>query len=71
MVVICRGISDFSFGFSLLSVKSHIILIKLVNYMIFLLVKDAVLFKLSYNLIKFSELYDSSPSKLVKINSRD
>ena len=28
------------------------------DYMTFLLVKDEVLFKLSYNLIKFSELYD-------------
>ena len=32
---------------------------RLANYMSFPLVKDAVLFKLSYNLIKFSELYDS------------
>jgi hypothetical protein len=45
--------------FGLVFVKSHIIFMKLVNYMIFLLVKDAVLFKLSYNLIKSSELYDS------------
>lgn len=45
--------------FGLVSEKSHTILLKLVNYMIFLLAKDVVLFKLSYNLIKFSELYDS------------
>ena len=45
--------------FGLVLAKSHIFLMKLVNYMILLLVKDAVLFKLSYNLIKISELYDS------------
>ena len=45
--------------FGLVLAKSHIFFMKLVNYMILLLVKEAVLFKLSYNFIKLSELYDS------------
>ena len=33
------------------------------DYMIFLMAKEVILFKLSYNLIKFSELYDVCANK--------
>ena len=36
---------------------------KSANYMTFLLAKEVVLFKLSYKLTKFSELYDSFVNK--------
>lgn len=39
--------------------------------MTFLLAKEVVLFKLSYNYSVFSKIYDNLLSKLVKISSWD